>query len=64
LFSPFGNVDSAEVMRDKLNGRSKGNGVIEMPVDSEARQAIASLDETMVDGKKIAVSELRTIPKW
>jgi RNA recognition motif-containing protein len=64
LFSSFGTVNSAEVMRDKLNGRSKCNGVIEMPVESEARQAIASLHETMVDGKKIAVSELRQLPNW
>lgn len=58
LFSAYGIVNSAEVMRDKLNGRSKGNGVIEMPVEHEARQAIASLDQTLVDGKKISVSEL------
>ena len=53
MFSPFGTVNSAEVVRDKLNGRSKGNGVIEMPVETEARQAIESLDQTMMDGKKI-----------
>ena len=64
LFATFGVVNSAEVMRDKLNGRSKGNGLIEMPVESEARQAIASLDQTLVEGKKIAVSELRLPPKW
>jgi len=59
LFSVFGIVNSAEVVRDKLNGRSKGNGVVDMPVDQDARQAIASLDQTMVDGRKISVSELR-----
>ena len=64
LFSAFGVVNSAEVMRDKLNGRSKCNGVIEMPVESEAKQAIASLDQTIIDGKKIVVSELRLPPKW
>jgi RNA-binding proteins (RRM domain) len=64
LFSPFGVVNSAEVNRDKNNGRSKGNGVIIMPVDHEARQAIASLDQTMMDGKKISVSELHVPPQW
>jgi len=64
LFVRFGTVNSAEVVRDKLNGRSKGNGVIEMPVDTEAKQAIESLDQTMMDGKKISVSELRLPPKW
>jgi RNA recognition motif-containing protein len=64
LFSPFGIVNSAEVVRDKLNGRSKCNGIIEMPVDHDARQAIASLDQTMMQGKKISVSELRLPPNW
>lgn len=64
LFAAYGVVNSAEIMRDKLNGRSKGNGVIEMPVEQEARQAIESLDQTLVDGKKISVSELLLPPKW
>jgi RNA recognition motif-containing protein len=64
LFAPYGVVNSAEVTRDKLNGRSKGNGVIEMPVDHEARQAIASLDQTLIDGKKISVTELHLPPNW
>jgi RNA recognition motif-containing protein len=64
MFSTYGIVNSAEVVRDKLNGRSKGNGIIEMPVDQDARQAIASLDQTMMQGKKISVSELRLPPNW
>ena len=64
LFAAFGVVNSAEVVRDKLNGRSKGNGVIEMPVEREARQAIASLDKTVMDGKNISVSELNLPPSW
>jgi RNA recognition motif-containing protein len=64
LFSAYGVVNSAEVVRDKLNGRSKGNGVIEMPVEREARQAIASLDKTVMDGKNISVSELNLPPQW
>jgi RNA-binding proteins (RRM domain) len=64
LFSAFGVVNSAEVKRDRNNGRSKGNGVINMPIDNEARQAIASLDQTMMDGKKISVSELYVPPQW
>ena len=64
LFSVFGVVNSAEVSRDKINGRSKGNGVINMPIDQEALQAIASLDQTLMDGKKISVSELNLPPQW
>jgi len=57
LFSPFGIVASAEVIRDKLNGRSKCNAMVEMPIDSQGRQAIESLHLTLLDGKKISVSE-------
>jgi RNA recognition motif-containing protein len=64
LFSAFGMVTSAEVARDKLNGRSKCNALIEMPIDSEARQAIESLHQTLFDGKKISVSEHQLKPKW
>ena len=64
LFSAFGSVTSAEVLRDKFNGRSKCNALIDMPVDSEARQAIVSLHQTTFDGKKISVSEHRTKPEW
>ena len=64
MFAVYGVVNSAEVSRDKNNGRSKGNGIINMPVENEALQAIASLDQTLMDGKKISVSELRLPPQW
>ena len=64
LFSTFGIVTSAEVLRDKFNGRSKCNAMVDMPVDSEARQAIVSLHQTALDGKTISVSEHRAKPEW
>ncbi len=64
LFSSFGNVTSAEVVKDKLNGRSKRNGIIEMPTDGEARQAIISLNQTMFDGKLVSVKESQIKSKW
>lgn len=64
LFASFGSVTSAEVIRDKLNGRSKRNGIIEMPIDNEARQAIVSLNQTLFDGKLISVAEYRRKPEW
>jgi RNA recognition motif-containing protein len=63
LFAPFGVVDSAEVIKDKLNGRSKGHAIIDMPVEAQARQAIITLDQTYVDGKKISVREVSTFPQ-
>jgi RNA recognition motif-containing protein len=64
MFSPFGVVNSAEVVKDKLNGRSKGKGLIEMPVEAEAQQAIVSLDQTVVDGKKISVQKEAFFSDW
>jgi RNA recognition motif-containing protein len=64
LFSAFGIVTSAEVVRDKLNGRSKCNGMIEMPIDKEALLAIESLHQAMLDGKMISVTELQTRSNW
>jgi RNA recognition motif-containing protein len=58
LFAPYGNVDSATVNRNTLNGRSLKSGQISMPVTAQARQAIESLDNTMMDGKIISVSEI------
>ena len=39
-FSEFGQVDSASIINDKFSGRSKGFGFVDMPNDSEAREAI------------------------
>ena len=64
MFSAFGVINSAEVVRDKLNGRSKCNAVVNMPVDSEARQAIASLDQSLMDGKRISVIEFHPTRQW
>jgi RNA recognition motif-containing protein len=58
LFVPYGNVDSVEVHRNALNGRSLKYGQVTMPVSAQGKQAIASLDKTVLDGKIISVSEL------
>ena len=64
LFSAFGLVASAEVAKDKLNGRSKCNAMIDMPIEREALQAIESLNQTVLDGKTISVREQQVKPKW
>jgi RNA recognition motif-containing protein len=58
LFSPYGIVDSAQVNRNALNGRSLRTGDVNMPVVAQAKQAIISLDKTVLDGKIITVNEL------
>ncbi|MDP4245243.1 MAG: RNA-binding protein [Bacteroidota bacterium] len=57
LFSSYGIVDSAEINRNSLNGRSLKTAHINMPVEAQARQAIQSLDKSTLDGKIISVTE-------
>jgi RNA recognition motif-containing protein len=59
LFSPFGSVSSARVIMDRMTGRSKGFGFVEMPNDEEAQKAISSLHETEVMGRKLIASEAK-----
>lgn len=59
LFSPFGQVSSARIITDKMSGRSKGFGFVEMADNEEALKAIASIHETEVMGRKIIASEAR-----
>lgn len=58
LFTPFGSVTSAKIVTDKFNNnRSKGFGFVEMADDEAAKNAISSLNETEVQGRKIVVNE-------
>lgn len=59
LFSQFGTVTSAKIINDKVTGRSKGFGFVEMEDEEEARKAIASLNESEVQGRKLIVNEAR-----
>ncbi|GAT63125.1 RNA recognition motif [Paludibacter jiangxiensis] len=59
LFTEFGEVTSATVITDKMTGRSKGFGFVEMPDNDAAKLAISKLNDAEVDGRTIAVSEAR-----
>jgi RNA recognition motif-containing protein len=59
LFSQFGEVSSAKIINDKETGRSKGFGFVEMENAEDALKAIASLNESDVQGRKLIVNEAR-----
>ena len=59
LFSQAGTVKSAQVIKDRASGRSKGFGFVEMSSDQEAEKAISALNGTDFDGRNIVVSEAR-----
>lgn len=57
LFTEHGAVTSAKILKDKMNGRSKGFGFVEMEDEEAAKAAIAALNETEVMGRKLIVNE-------
>lgn len=63
MFSPFGEVTSAKILKDKMNGRSKGFGFVEMPNADEAQAAISNLNDSEVQGRKIIVNESQPRPE-
>ena len=59
LFSQFGSVESAQVILDRDNGRSKGFGFVEMASEAEAQAAIDGLNETEHEGRSLTVNEAK-----
>ena len=59
LFSQAGTVESAVIITDRVSGRSKGFGFVEMSSEEEAKKAIELLNEKDIDGRNITVSEAR-----
>lgn len=59
IFAAYGQVNSAAIIKDKMTGRSRGFGFVEMANDAEAREAIAGLNGTEMDGRTLTVNEAR-----
>jgi RNA recognition motif-containing protein len=58
-FSAAGTVESAAVITDKMTGRSKGFGFVEMSSDEEAQKAVEMFNGKELDGRSITVNEAR-----
>lgn len=56
LFAAFGEVTSAKVVTDRITGKSRGFGFVEMPQAAEAEQAISKLSGREIEGRAISVS--------
>jgi RNA recognition motif-containing protein len=58
LFEEYGPVHSAKIITDRMTGRSRGFGFVEM--DNEpAQAAIQALDGYEVDGRALRVNQAR-----
>ncbi|MBI2633452.1 MAG: RNA-binding protein, partial [Parcubacteria group bacterium] len=59
MFAEAGSVETASIIMNKFNGRSKGFGFVEMASDEEAQKAIDMFNGKEVDGRAIVVNEAR-----
>jgi RNA recognition motif-containing protein len=59
VFEAYGQVSSANVIKDKFTGESRGFGFVEMPEKAEADAAIEHLNGTDMKGQAISVNEAR-----
>jgi RNA recognition motif-containing protein len=57
LFKEYGDVQYCKLVMDKVTGKSKGFGFVEMPRTGEARAAIKELNYRDVGGNKIRVKK-------
>ncbi len=58
-FEQFGSVDSSRVIMDKMSGRPRGFGFVEMSDSGESQAAIDGLNATQLDGRAINVNEAK-----
>jgi RNA recognition motif-containing protein len=58
-FEAHGQVASANVIKDKFTGESRGFGFVEMPVQAEAQAAIAALNGKDLKGRALNVAEAK-----
>ena len=63
LFAAHGQVASARVVMDKITGRAKGFGFVEMPDRNEALKAIEATNGQDFKGRPLRVNESQPKPR-
>ncbi len=58
-FAEYGEVQSAKIITDKLTGRSRGFGFVEMNSDDEGKKAMEELNGKDCEGRQLVVNEAR-----
>ncbi len=58
-FAAFGQVTSVAIIKDRMTGRSKGFGFVEMADNAQAQAAIAGLNGKEVKGRALNINEAR-----
>jgi RNA recognition motif-containing protein len=62
-FSPYGAIESVNIINDRETGQPRGFAFVEMQNSSEAEAAIAALNGTELMGRAINVNEARPRPE-
>jgi RNA recognition motif-containing protein len=62
-FTKAGTVVDAVVLSDRVTGRSKGFGFVEMGTEDEAKKAIEMFHEQDFEGRKMTVNVARPKPE-
>lgn len=62
-FSPYGAVESVNIINDRETGQPRGFAFVEMTNSSEAEAAITALNGTELMGRAINVNEARPRPE-
>ncbi len=60
-FSKAGNVVSSAIIIDRMTGRSKGFGFVEMASEEEAQKAIEMFNGADFEGRKLTVNVARPL---
>ena len=60
-FAAYGKVNSARLIANKFNGKSKGFGFVQMPVRAEAEKAVAALNDKEIMGRKMKCNEAKNL---
>jgi len=58
-FQPFGEVDTATIIKDKFTGESRGFAFVEIPIQAEAEAAIAGLNGKELKGRALTINVAR-----
>jgi RNA recognition motif-containing protein len=58
-FEAHGEVSSVSIIMDKMTGRSRGFGFVEMPDQGAAQAAISALNLQEIRGRAMTVNEAR-----
>ena len=60
VFEAFGEVTTVSIIKDKISGKPRGFGFVEMPVKEEGLAAIEGLNGEELDGQVLSVNEARS----